>query len=265
MFVFHGFSQLLNAMSHLPHVQKASHNLLAALLASFLGLGNLAATHLVGGDFDYVHLGGDQYQITLKVYRDCSPANVNETPFDDQVAIGMWDGSGIITGADVVTIPLTFSNVTNVPVEMGNPCGTPPPELCIEQAVYTTTVTLPANAYGWDLVYQRCCRNPTIVNLDDFGGTENAGMTLDIHIPGTDITTESNSSPAFQELPPWQCVPTCPLFGTTVRWTPTETNWCIPCALLCKGQTPQMLSPIPPRLLPTSPCPTSLASHGTIQ
>jgi gliding motility-associated-like protein len=202
MFVFPGFSQMLNVMSHLPHVQKASHNLFSFLLISLLGLGNLGATHLVGGDFDYVHLGGDQYQITLKVYRDCSPANVNETPFDDQVAIGMWDGTGVITGADVVSIPLTFSNVTNVPVEMGNPCGTPPPELCIEQAVYTTTVTLPANAYGWDLVYQRCCRNPTIVNLDDFGGTENAGMTLDIHIPGTDITTESNSSPAFQELPP---------------------------------------------------------------
>lgn len=202
MFVFLGFAQLLNVMSHCPPIAKAIRPLLASLFASLLGLGHLGATHLVGGDFYYVHLGGDQYQITLKVYRDCSPANVNGTGFDDQVVIGQWDGTGLITSADVVTIPLTFSNVTNIPVEMGNPCGTPPPELCIEQAVYTTTVTLPPNAYGWDLVYQRCCRNPTIVNLDDFGGTENAGMTLDIHIPGTDITTESNSSPAFQELPP---------------------------------------------------------------
>lgn len=185
-----------------PQTLRALRVACAFFVVTWFAVGKLGATHLVGGDFYYVHLGGDQYQITLKVYRDCSPANTNGTGFDDQVVIGMWNGSGLITTADVVNIPLTFSNVSNVPVEMGNPCGTPPPELCIEQAVYTTTVTLPPNAYGWDLVYQRCCRNPTIVNLDDFGGTENAGMTLDIHIPGTDVITESNSSPAFQELPP---------------------------------------------------------------
>lgn len=160
------------------------------------------ATHLVGGDFSYVHLGGDDYEITLTIYRDCSPANTNGTGFDDQVAIGMWSGEGIIGPGDVSTIWLVPSNVSLVPVEMGNPCGTPPPELCIEQAVYTTTLTLPATSYGWDLVYQRCCRNPTISNLDDFGGTENAGMTLQVHIPGTSVLAESNSSPAFQELPP---------------------------------------------------------------
>ena len=48
------------------------------------------ATHLVGGDFSYVHVGGDDYEITLTIYRDCSPANTNGTGFDDQVAIGMW-------------------------------------------------------------------------------------------------------------------------------------------------------------------------------
>jgi len=110
------------------------------------------ATHLVGGDFSYVHVGGDDYEITLTIYRDCSPANTNGTGFDDQVAIGMWSGEGIIGPGDVTTIWLVPSNVSLVPVEMGNPCGTPPPELCIEQAVYTTTLTLPATSYGWDLV-----------------------------------------------------------------------------------------------------------------
>lgn len=172
------------------------------LLALVLGSPWAMATHLVGGDFSYVHLGGDDYEITLTVYRDCSPANSNGTYFDDMVAIGLWNGEGTIGPNDVLTIPLQTNNVSEVPVEMGNPCGTPPPDLCIDQAVYQTIVELPGNPYGWDLVYQRCCRNPTIVNLDDFGGAENAGMTLQIHIPGTDITTESNSSPAFQELPP---------------------------------------------------------------
>ena len=91
-----------------------------------------------------------------------------------------------------------------MPVVLGNPCGTPPPELCIEQAIYSTTVDLPATNYGWDLVWQRCCRNPSISNLQNFGGSDNPGATFVAHIPG-DIgipNAFANSSPTFLELPP---------------------------------------------------------------
>lgn len=162
------------------------------------------ATHLVGGEIFYTHLGGSQYLVTLKVYRDCGPANTLGTDFDDQVYIGMWDGTGDINNNDVLTIPLSFTNVSNVPVVLGNPCGTPPPELCIEQAVYSKQVTLPPTSYGWDLVWQRCCRNPSITNLQNFGGTDNPGATLVTHVPGTTLPNQAyeNSSPVFQELPP---------------------------------------------------------------
>ena len=174
--------------------------------AAVLGSASLVAgaTHLVGGEIYYTHLGGSEYLVTLKVYRDCGPANTLGTGFDDQVYIGMWDGSGTIGFNDVLTIPLTQSNVSSVPVVLGNPCGTPPPDLCIEQAIYSTTVTLPANAYGWDLMWQRCCRNPSISNLQNFGGTENPGATFLTHVPGTSqgAGATNNSSPVFQELPP---------------------------------------------------------------
>ena len=162
------------------------------------------ATHLVGGELYYTHLGASNYLVTLKVYRDCGPANTLGTGFDEQVYIGMWDGTGQIGDNDVLTIPLTQSNVSNVPVALGNPCGTPPPDLCIEQAIYSTTVSLPATSYGWDLVWQRCCRNPSISNLQNFGGTENPGATFVAHVPGTSVSSDAtqNSSPVFQELPP---------------------------------------------------------------
>ena len=162
------------------------------------------ATHLVGGELFYTHLGGNTYLITLKVYRDCGPANTLETGFDDQVYIGMWDGNGQIGNNDVLAIPLTASNISSVPVVLGNPCGTPPPDLCIEEAIYSTQVSLPVNAYGWDLVWQRCCRNPSISNLQNFGGTENPGATFTTHVPGTNDGNNApqNSSPVFQELPP---------------------------------------------------------------
>ena len=186
------------SLNHSPHWRRT-------LATAWLGLILVPwawGTHLVGGDFHYVHLGGDEYSIVLTVYRDCSPANTNGTGFDALAAVGMWDGTGTIGPEDVITMTLSQTNVSTVPVEMGNPCGSPPPELCIEKAVYTATVELPANPYGWDLVYQRCCRNPTIVNLENFGGGENAGMSLEVHIPGTDVLDGVNSSPAFQELPP---------------------------------------------------------------
>ena len=175
------------------------------VLCVLMALGHEAqATHLVGGELYYTHLGGSNYLVTLKVYRDCGPANTLGTGFDDQVYIGMWDGTGQIGDNDVLTIPLTQSNVSNVPVALGNPCGTPPPDLCIEQAIYSTTVSLPATSYGWDLVWQRCCRNPSISNLQNFGGTENPGATFVAHVPGTSVSSDAtqNSSPVFQELPP---------------------------------------------------------------
>ena len=33
------------------------------------------ATHLVGGEMYYDHLGGDNYEVHLIIYRDCGPTN----------------------------------------------------------------------------------------------------------------------------------------------------------------------------------------------
>ena len=138
---------------------------------------------------------------------------------------------GTIGFNDVLTIPLSFSNVSSVPVVLGNPCGTPPPDLCIEQAIYSTTVTLPANAYGWDLMWQRCCRNPSISNLQNFGGTENPGATFLTHVPGTTAkgpAPPTTVRPSSKSCPLWRCAPTSTSPGTTARLTRTETNSCIP-------------------------------------
>lgn len=167
------------------------------------------ATHLIGSEMYYEDMGGGNYLITLKVYRECGPANTQQTDFDDIIFLGVF-GSSTNQLQQVYDVFLNASTIQNVPVIMTNPCGSPPPGLCIEEATYTTTIILGSSPAGYDIAWQRCCRNPSISNLANAGGTDNPGMTAAIHIPGTFETTTNNSSPVFQEFPP---VALCANFG----------------------------------------------------
>ncbi len=157
------------------------------------------ATHLVGGEIYYEHLGNNDYLISVVVYRDCGPSNVNGTGFDPNAAIGIFDP---ITNdlLESFSIPLDFGDVEQLPVELENPCFVPPPDLCVDKATYTTVWTLPPSPEGYLIVYQRCCRNPSINNLDF---PDDTGVTLSTTIPGTNVLASGNNSSAhFLNTPP---------------------------------------------------------------
>jgi len=154
------------------------------------------ATHLVGGELYYEEIGTNEYLITLKVYRDCGPDNTNNTQFDEQAAIGIYSNSGLVL---VEEVSLGTAQVNSVPVTLENPCFILPPDLCIQEAIYTVEVELDASIFGYDLVYQRCCRNESIVNVTNAG---DMGMTLWSHVPGTSLNAVDNSAPVFNNFPP---------------------------------------------------------------
>jgi gliding motility-associated-like protein len=157
----------------------------------------LSATHIVGGEIYYEYLGGNDYLITLKIYRDCGPANTNQTGFDDNAAVGFFVNGNLDFS---INIPTNFTLVNQLPLELENPCFIIPPELCVEEAVYESVVNLPPSPNGYEVVYQRCCRNPSINNLTN---PQDLGITLRTEIPGTSqIGMDFNSSPVFQEFPP---------------------------------------------------------------
>ena len=54
---------------------------------------DMSATHLVGSDMYYEDLGGGNYNIILKVYRECGPANTNGTGFDDIIYFGVFNSA----------------------------------------------------------------------------------------------------------------------------------------------------------------------------
>ncbi|MCC6600687.1 MAG: PKD domain-containing protein, partial [Crocinitomicaceae bacterium] len=155
------------------------------------------ATHIVGGEIYYTWQGANNYLITLKVYRDCGPNNTLNTPFDAEASVGVFTSNGSLFSE--VTMLLSNAEVSIVPVILENPCFVLPPDVCVERAVYTKWVQLPQNAGGYDLIYQRCCRNPSIINLNL---PQNSGATFRTHIPGTSVINGHNSSAQFVHFPP---------------------------------------------------------------
>ncbi len=163
-------------------------------MGCLLALQAVRATHIVGGEIYYECIGGDEYVVTLKLYRDCSPNNSNGTGFDISAPIGVYNSSGTL----INTYNLPLPNPTQVPVIINNPCLQSPPNICVEEAIYTGIFNLPPIAGGYDLVYQRCCRNPSVVNITN---SQDYGATYLTHVPGPNEAT-CNSSPFFSNYPP---------------------------------------------------------------
>lgn len=140
----------------------------------------------------YDYLGNNQYRIYVSLYRDCLS---NGAPFDDPIHIGVFDSNNNMV--DQIDIP--FPGSTNLPVIFNNPCVTPPSNICVERAIYTTVRLLPPTVGGYTLAYQRCCRGPNVTNLNN---PDDTGLTLTCFIPGSGNNFYQNSSPRFTNYPP---------------------------------------------------------------
>ena len=141
------------------------------------------ATHIVGGSLTYVHVSGSTYVLTLKLYRDCGPGTAS-LPASVNITILDNFGQSFNPSKDV-NIPLT--SVSFVPSSL-DPCAVAPnPQPCVQEAIYTKTVTnLPPSVGGYQMYYQICCRNTSILNITNPGGT---GETFYATIPGMTTTS----------------------------------------------------------------------------
>ncbi len=76
---------------------------------------------------------------------------------------------------------------------MQNPVG-----ICVQEAVYTKTVTLPTSPGGYILRFESCCRNANSLNLS---APLTQGVSYLAYIPDVD-SVGMNSSPRFTSYPP---------------------------------------------------------------
>lgn len=177
----------------------------------FLALGCLTPAvlqgrHLVGGDITYRCLGKDpltgnnRYEVTLTVYKDClpTPQYITNTPFDRNSVIYIYNAQN---NAFVTTLDIPLTDSSTLTLTGPSPCIPPPSNLCYAVAHYRSEVVLADNPAGYHLVFGRCCRNETIVNILDPG---NAGIAFTGYIPNTALC---NNSPEFTNaLPTYLCV-----------------------------------------------------------
>lgn len=208
-----------------------------------------SATHIVGGDMYYTYIGnngfGDaQYEVTLTVYRDCGPDNVNNTGFDENAQIGVYD-SGDGSQYNSFAMDLGSAEIDWVPVELENPCFILPPDVCIERAEYTEVFTLPMSVDGYTIIYSRCCRNGSIVNLNN---PQDQGTTIVIYVPGVNQVeaNEPNTSAQFDNFPPVALCANAEFFfdasATDEDGDSLSYHFCTP----YQGGTPQDPAPFPP-------------------
>ena len=158
------------------------------------------ATHMVGGDFSYKSLGKGLFEITLTIRRDCEYGAVDAF-FDNRAIVAVFNQNGSFMKEIGYRGGFFLDYIGNDTLNesLNITCGTLGAPVCVHEAIYTDTIFLPRPKDGekYLLVYQRCCRNQTLLNITD--PLETGGSyILEIDQFAFD---ERNNSPAFKDWP----------------------------------------------------------------
>ncbi|MDQ3142589.1 MAG: hypothetical protein M3Q56_10130 [Bacteroidota bacterium] len=154
-------------------------------------------THIVGGDVSYRCLGGNLYEISLTLRRDCQNGQAN---FDSPAALGIFDANGILLTnlANNGVLRMAFRSDDTLNEILDTRCGLIGGNVCVHTTTYRETIELPFRTGGYVLVYQRCCRNFTIGNIID---PLTVGATYSVDIK-EEALRFCNSSPDLGNYPP---------------------------------------------------------------
>lgn len=151
----------------------------------------VSALHLIGGEISYECLPNGGIRVNMYIYRDCNSGGAG---FDNPATIFLYNSNGNIEQELTVFNP----TIEELEITTDGLCAENIPDVCVERGYYTTIANIPNGSTGYQLVYQRCCRNPGIVNLLN---PDNTGSTYVLDIPPYSNNC-NNSSPVFDNYPP---------------------------------------------------------------
>jgi PKD repeat protein len=153
-------------------------------ILSILAATAVQATHISGGEIYYDCLGGNQYRITLVVYRDCAGINLDASyQLDVQSPCGNKTVTVSTPGGTEIS-QLCQAQIGNSTCNGGTLPG-------IQQYIYTGTVNLPP-CDSWTVSWSDNWRNGAIANLQQPG---NKDEYVEAHI--NNLAGPCNNSPRF--------------------------------------------------------------------
>lgn len=148
----------------------AMRRLLVVLLC-LCGL-QAGASHIVGGEFELLHISGNTYRLNLIIYFD----KING-------AVGAKDPSATVSifrkSNDTFIAPVTLLLSNESSVDYTQPeCSNG--EIVTDKLIYTTIITLDPTTYnepeGYYVTWERCCRNYSISNIFSDDPEQNGGI-----------------------------------------------------------------------------------------
>jgi len=165
------------------------------------------ATHIVGGEFQLTHQSGFTYEINLTLYFD----DINGSPqaLDAEVNLHFFRK---FDNAFINTVVVNLDNSQGTFVNYTNPRCTTGTAVVLSTKIFTYTrlIELTPNLFshpaGYYVVWDRCCRNNNINNIDDPGGT---GQMFYMEFPPVVSNGQPfvNSSPTlFKPLNDYACL-----------------------------------------------------------
>ncbi|MFZ1806034.1 MAG: gliding motility-associated C-terminal domain-containing protein [Cyclobacteriaceae bacterium] len=167
------------------------------------------ASHIVGGEFELLHIGGSTYRLNLIIYFD--KINGAAGAKDQTATVSIFRKS---TDTFISSVVLQLSNESSVAYTQPE-CSNG--EIITDKLIYTTTLTLDPALFnepeGYYVTWERCCRNYTITNVfsedpTPQNGGISAGQTFLLEFPPVvkDGSPFINSSPRlFPPLNDYAC------------------------------------------------------------
>ncbi len=154
------------------------------------------ASHIVGGEFELLHIAGTTYRLNLILYFDLNNGNPGaKDQFADASIYSKNDNKFIATQR----LPLTNETVVSYTQPL---CSKG--EIKTSKLIYTSQINLDPATYndpgGYYISWQRCCRNYSITNIysqDPSSGGLSAGQTFYLEFPAV----QKDGQPFFDSTP----------------------------------------------------------------
>jgi gliding motility-associated-like protein len=164
--------------------------LVLLLLTVFCCSISALASHIIGGEITYTFISFDaatntyQYEVTLKLYRDCLNSSVT---FQPALNVQVYN---TVNNTLVKTESLPLITENSVFTSNTISCIANPQNVCYRVGIYRKIIELNRSADGYTLSTPACCR---VGGLSNITNSANTGSTYVAYIPSHDAAAINSS------------------------------------------------------------------------